>query len=392
MNRWTRDVSRRLASYIRLQRAEWDIRRAARQGLLEVSFAPSSLNLMMADTCNSQCVMCGKDYRACGSGRYLSLDDVRTIYGHLNMNRLVDVIYGGGGEPFLNPELGEIAAYTRRHYPYVHHLVISNGIGIRQEVAEMLLRYGTHFLVSVNAATAETFRDVAGVDAFDRVVEHIAAIVRVRDNFRSPARISLSMILMQRNVRELVEFVRLAKRLGADNAKVMYARIYPEDYRKKSGNARMIQSEDSLYYHQDLSDTLMREAAQIARSEGIPFDHPPLFGEAFQERGRDCRDPWRSLFINFNGDVYPCPASEILFRPKVESGMYNSGNILQNHYSDFWNNRFWRELRRTCRERDQVDVVQECLCCGSAICWRGPGYKPTHVLDWSAAESSSLKL
>jgi len=205
-------------------------------------------------------------------------------------------------------------------------------------------------------------------------------------------KISLSMILMQRNVHDLVEFIRLAKRLGADDIKLMYARIYPDAYRKKAGDVRMIQPEDSLYFHQDVSDTLMREAVQVARGEGIPLDHPPLFGEAFQERQRDCRDPWRSLFINFNGEVYPCPASEILFRPKVESGMYNSGNILQSHYSEFWNNRFWRELRRTCRERDQEDVVQECLCCGSSICWLGPKYKPTHILDWSSAESSSLKL
>jgi len=159
MSWWTRDVARRLVSYVRHRRAERDIQRAARQGLLEVPFAPSSLNLMMADTCNSQCVMCGKDYRACGTGRYLSLDDVRTIYSHLDMARLVDVIYGGGGEPFLNPDLAQIAAYTRQRYPFVQHLVISNGIGIKQDVAEQLLRYGTHFLVSVNAAQDIAFHD-----------------------------------------------------------------------------------------------------------------------------------------------------------------------------------------------------------------------------------------
>ena len=382
----------RMRSYARLQKARARISNARRRGEVILAFAPSSLNLMMVDTCNSQCLMCGKDYKSFGSGAYLSLEDMKIIYNHLDMGQMVDVIYGGGGEPFLNPELAEIGEFTRRTYPTVQHLVISNGIAMNMDVAARLLGCGTHFLVSVNAATPETFQEIAGLDAFGRVTEHIVAVARMRDRMKSPAKITLSMILMRQNIEELPKFVRLARDLGADSVKAMYTRIYPESYRKKLGSAKQIKPEDSLYYHQRLSDGMMREAAALARRLKISFDPPPLFGDSFQVRQRDCDEPWKSLFINFNGDVYPCPASEILFRPKVDTKQYNSGNILRQHYKEFWNNRFWRELRRTNCGNGQQDVVPECQCCGAAICWDGPCREDTHILDWSLAEDSDLCL
>ena len=385
-----RDLPRRAVSRLRLWLAERNIQSAARNGNLEIQFAPTSLNLMMADTCNSQCVMCGKDYRACGSGDYLSLDDVKKIYRHLDMGQLVDVIYGGGGEPYLNPDLAEIARYTRRNHPFVQHTVITNAIDLREETSHALLESGVHFLISVNAATAKTYKDVSGVDGFDHVIDNLRHLFAVRGKHAST--ISLSMILMRRNIIDLPAFIDLAADLEADSVKTMYSRIYPPAYRFKNGRSEIINLDDSLFYHQELSDKLVREAEDRAKKRNIRFDRVPLFGQTHLVRQRDCTEAWRSLFINFNGDVYPCPASEILFRPKIDGGQYFSGNVLRQHYKEFWNNRFWQELRRTNAGKGRVEVVPECLCCGGAICWDGPCKETNHILDWTESEKSDLRL
>lgn len=380
----------RVASYIRLKRAKRQIAAAVRFGKTELDFPPTSLNLMMADICNSQCIMCGHDYLSCGSGEMLTLERMRTLCNHLDMKRVVDITYGGGGEPFLNPELPDISEFTRENYPVVRHMVISNFIAVKEETLRRMLASGVHFLISINAATPETFHAVSGRDAFASVMENLKLLVHLRHVLNAPVQILISFILMRRNINELPDFVRLATDLGVDGVRMAYVRVYPESQRLRAGRPETINPEDSLYYDQELSDRMVLAAEREALKRGISIEHDPLFTSAVQHP-RECIHPWKSLYVNFNGDVYPCPASEILFRPKIDNRQYDSGNLLTQHYSAFWNNAFWQTLRRS-NLKGAYPVVPECNCCGNAICWDGPIIKSSHVLDWTSAERSDLRL
>lgn len=380
----------RARSYLRLQKSKQKAGKAQASGLTELDFGPSSLNLMMTDACNSQCIMCGKDYQSCGTRQHISLTDIKTIYAHLPMEQIVDVIYGGGGEPFLNPDLGRIAEYTRRHYPVVQHTVISNMIQWKRETVAQMLDSQVHFLVSINAASRETFRAVSGVDAFEAVVGHVGRLASLRREMGAGSRISISMVLMQQNIEELSTFIELAARLGVDEVKTLYVRVYPANHRTKLNREGTILPEDSLFFSQEKSDAMILAAEKAARERGINFDHEPLFSCA-KTTERNCCEPWKSLFINFNGDVYPCPASEILFKPKVDSGQYDSGNILRQDFREFWNNDFWRALRQSNVKVGRQDIIPECLCCGNAIEWDGSGARNAHILDWRLADTSTLR-
>ncbi|MBN2568722.1 MAG: radical SAM protein [Deltaproteobacteria bacterium] len=380
----------RVASYIRLKRAKRKIAAAVRFGKAGLDFPPTSLNLMMADICNSQCIMCGHDYLSCGSSEMLTLKRMRTLCNHLDMKWVVDITYGGGGEPFLNPELSDITEFTRENYPVVRHMVISNFIAVREEMLRRMLINGVHFLVSINAATRETFHSVSGRDAFVAVMENLKLLVHLRHVLHAPVQILLSFVLMRQNIYELTDFVRLATDLGVDGVRMAYVRVYPESQRLRAGRSETIHPEDSLYYDQELSDRMVLAAEREALKRGISIEHDPLFTNAVQ-RPRECIHPWKSLYVNFNGDVYPCPASEILFRPKIDNRQYDSGNLLTQHYSAFWNNAFWQTLRRS-NLKGAYPQVPECGCCGNAICWDGPITKSSHVLDWTQAERSALRL
>lgn len=381
----------RTASYLRLKAAGRRIRSSIQRGEIRLAYGPSSLNLMMADTCNSQCIMCGHDYKFEGTGERLTLEKVRTIYRHLNMKQVVDVIYGGGGEPFLNPELADIAEYTRSLDPVIQHTVITNAIRGDEKTYSRLMRSRVHFLCSINAATPETFETISGTNHFHQTLEQLRILVHLRKKIKAPVDISLSMILMRQNIDELCDFIRLAKKEGVDGVKTLYVRVYPEAYRCRSNKAIRIKSEDSLFHDQERSDLIVGQAEKLAKEMGISFDHEPLFSRS-ETKKRDCVEPWKSLFINFNGDAYPCPASEILFTNKINSRQYTSGNILEQPVMVFWNNPFWQALRRTNSGQEREEIVPECLCCGSTICWKGVRAREGHVLDWSLAEHSALKL
>lgn len=384
-------VFARIASLLRLKKANMRIRKAVRHGDVKLSFGPSSLNFMMIDTCNSQCIMCGKDYKTNGSGDSLSFEDMKKIFSHLNMRQVVDAIYGGGGEPFLNKDLADIAAYTHKHYPVVQHTVITNFMEWKPAVIKCLLGSRVHFLISVNAAKEDTFRNVSGVNSFYRVISNIKQLVTLRREMKASVGISLSMVLMKQNIGELCDFIKLADELGVDEVKTLYVRIYPEPYRKKRNRDVFINPDDSLSFHQSEGDRLIQEAKQLSKQLGLSFCHEPLFC-CSEKITRNCNEPWKSLFINFNGDVYPCPASEILFKPKIDSGQYNSGNILNQPVEEFWNNSFWQGLRKTNIQENREDIIPECLCCGNSINWWGSRSKKAHVLDWKEAEESDLRI
>lgn len=345
---------------------------------------------MMADSCNSQCMMCGHDYLTCGSGEMLTLERMRTLCDHLDMKRVIDITYGGGGEPFLNPELPDIAEFARNNYPVVQHMVISNFIAVGEDTLRRMLASGVHFMVSINAATNETFHAISGRDAFTSVMESLKRLVHLRRLEHAPVQILISFILMRRNIGELLDFIRLAADLGVDGVRLPYVRVYPESQRLRAGRPETICPEDSLYYDQELSDRLVLAAEWEALKRGVSIEHDPFFTSA-ESSPRECVHPWKSLYINFNGDVYPCPASEILFKPKIDKRQYDSGNLLTQHYSAFWNNPFWQTLRRSNLKGAQTEVP-ECGCCGNAIWWDGPAVESTHVLDWASAKRSDLRL
>lgn len=304
---------------------------------------------------------------------------------------MIDVIYGGGGEPFLCPDLAEIAEHTYMVDPVIQHTVISNMIAGKLDTAERLLRSRVHFLVSINAASAKTFFNVSGVNVFNQTVRHTRELVKLRNRTNTNCRIAISMILMRRNILELPDFVRLAADMGVDEVKALYVRVYPENYRARRGLSYSIQPEDSLFNYQAESDKAVMEADKIAKNIGVRFNHPPLFS-CSTCRGRDCVEPWKSLYIDPDGRLFPCAASEIHFKEKIEGGQYSSGNILDEPLSSFWNNNFWQSLRKTNLRPPASDVVPECTCCGMSIDWVGAGVKCAHIMDWTASENSSTRL
>ena len=385
------NVIRRALSFFRLKSSLYKAGKAARDGATHAHFWPSSLNLMMIDRCNAQCIMCGHDYHDCGSGDMLTLAKVKTIYGHLHVHELVDVIYGGGGEPFLNDELGEIAEHTHNQDPVIQHTVITNGIAWRPEIAEKLIRSNVNFLVSLNAATRESYRTVSGIDVFDKVCNTIGNVNALRQKLGSGIHLAVSIILMRQNIQDLPEFVRLASRLGADSVKAFYVRVYPPEQRLRSGSAR-ITPEDSLFHHQEMANSMILEALKEAARLKITFEPPRLFG-TFKPVPRDCLEPWRSLYIDTNGNLFPCAASEIHFKDKVDRQIYRTGNILQDPIEVIWNNEFWQALRQTnLRSTAAQEIVPECACCSMGICWNGPDVAGSHIMDWSSSDASSLRL
>jgi len=357
-------------------RNEQLIGREIAAGRVRLRSHPSHLALLMIDKCNSKCVMCGGGYFAHTGSRRLSVEKCERVFDHLRPRLLTTVMFGGAGEPLLNPEFGEIVALTRKRCPSAYLQVITNGIALTEDVIEVLVEHEVHVLVSVNAATPETFCRIAQVDQFDRVVENLRA------STSAGLKVTLSLIGMAGNISELPAIVRLAADVGAQGVLMNYCRFYPESFRFKEFDCpdNRLRERDSLFYHQIESDRHVVNAYRLGAELGVRVETEPLF--AAPVSSAPCRYPWRVIFAGFDGEVYWCPGGEVLFGAPVESGRHDSGNLLTQDIQTIRNNSFMTRLRASLLGR--AETLPECGCCGNLIERCGPRDSKSHLLDWSA--------
>jgi len=121
------------------------------------------------------------------------------------------------------------------------------------------------------------------------------------------------------------------------------------------------------------------------------FDKVAALGDkAIRFRKRDCTEPWRSsLLILMAMSILARPV-KFFFVQNWMRGNTKKRHVLQQHYKEFWNNRFWQELRRTNAGKDRTGGRTRVSLLRGAICWGGPCNEKHHILDWSEAEKGRI--
>jgi GT2 family glycosyltransferase/MoaA/NifB/PqqE/SkfB family radical SAM enzyme/Flp pilus assembly protein TadD len=347
---------------------------------------PRSVHFLMNDLCNSRCIMCGGDYYRSRSGRVITLEKFRTMAANLRLERFESVVLSGAGDPFLDPDLIPIVDYLNRQYPAVQVHFTTNGIALDRAMSERLLAFRIASVnISINAAARATYRRIMQVDRFDDVCRNARDFVDVRRRLGARTVLQFSSALNRINIEELAPLVRLAKEIGADSVNTMYCRFYPKRLRDRvaAEPAASLRDEDSLFFHQSLSDRLVEEADRVACQLGIRLSHDPLFGE--NAPARRCIWPETEIMVGFDGEVYPCGGAEVHFREKVEGGIYHFGNVMRESIDTFWNGETYRALRLS--SRGERRDIPECECCANLM---KPGDVRSHIMDWEGPDAPEL--
>jgi len=357
------------------------IRIEIRRGITKAGSYPTTIIFLMVDKCNSKCIMCGGSYFNSTSGDMITFDLYKRMLKNLQTDYIAKIKYGGFGEPLLNPHLRDIVEYTTKHYPHIDQILVTNAIAMNEDISKFLVKHLYEVKMSVNAATSETYRKIHQIDRFDEVIENIRRLSCINKEKGGKCELMLSFVAMRRNIEELPSAIDLASDLGLDSVFSWYCRFYPKRFRYHDYDEPKNRLEDgeSLFYHQELSDKCYKIAEAKAMQHGIRFIHEPLFASKFNPTR--CVYPWVCLYIGSKGELYPCPAGEIVFKEKVESGTYDTGNILKQHISAIWNNEFYRDLRSSVINQKNPKI-SECAACGNNISHLGPDNERFHILNF----------
>ena len=175
--------------------------------LLKPRFQTVSIN-MHRHLCNCRCVYCGLWQKP--SKSYEALPAIKSLARQHVLSK--DCLFSwGGGEPTILGEFEQTSQwiFDNGHFQYVH----SNALRFSPVLAELLARGKAGLNVSLDSGSSAVYRDVKGVDGFDRVTTNLR---KYAESAADMDRIELKYIVFEKNnSREEVDrFLALCGLLG----------------------------------------------------------------------------------------------------------------------------------------------------------------------------------
>lgn len=330
---------------------------AQRLKLERVPYLPHRLDVEPIDICNFACDHCQVTHWKRKLKTQLNPERFRAILRQFPHIRQVTL--QGMGEPLINKGLldmldeGEQRGITMQ--------ITSNGSVYTDHIAQRLLALRKATLIfSIDGATAATYESIRINGKFQAVTEHIADLVRRRGNTPWP-RIEITTLATARNMHELPDLVRLAKKLGADGLSI---RTRLTDFGKDEMQDSIVPINISRGSHP--ANQMLDEAKRVGSAIRMPL--VIVRGQRYSP-ARRCRWPWNSAYIAANGDVVPCCMIG-------DSGVVKMGNVFDEPFSQIWNNDKYQTLRRRIANDDIPHYCRSCY-----------GMRPV-AADVAPAESS----
>ena len=283
---------------------------------------PRRLVLEMTNACNIQCKMCGRN--ASDFTPTVFHPEWLEIFEPVT-DKIEEVTLLGWGEPTLHPNFKEFLKWGKEKGLRIFFCTNGTRLG---ELKDDIFRNKVDLLtVSLDGAIAQTNNRIrAGAD-FDKITANIKEITAQKAQLQVEyPYLSIVMTLMQSNFHEFPEYVKLAHKLGLQEAKGVYLTVFEE---------RLM--DECMYDMRKEIEAVFEEALSIGEELGVNVKLPYLQGEdiAAEKAHKDCYVGWRDFFLGSDGYVRSCMStSKKLFH--VEQ--YQT-------FDEMWNSKEYQEFR-----------------------------------------------
>ncbi len=294
--------------------------------------------------CNLKCIMCPRETRH--KFGHMRLDVFRNIIDKMPYLRRINI--NGDGEPFLNPNLGDMLEYAKSKG--IKTRTISNATILpEKDKLRKILGNLDYFNISMDGATKDTYEKIRVGGDFSVVKENVRNIMSfINEEDLTFDEFWINYVVQQSNYRELVDMVKLLAELGvpAVNFKLMNSNFDRGDS-NRSLNSEIIKEniEDNMFFDRKYMEKSLNEAESTGRELGVRVWYEQDIDPDFSYR-KCAMD--KKVFITWDGQVTPCCLRTV---PEV----LNFGNIAESSYEEVFGsikyrsfiNRLYEEMPHT---------------------------------------------
>lgn len=303
------DVEKTLATIHGHAYTEYREKWNAATELREIPEMPLYVILETNSYCNMKCKMCTRNYFSTDKRVNISEEIVDRIVQQCKEYKVPSVYIGAAAECLINPDIKEIL----RKMKSINNLdcfLITNGYNLDEDMANFLIDIQfERVYVSVDAAREETYRKIRGCD-LNRVENNINQLLRLREDRGSVLPlVRVSFVIQDENQDEQEEFFNKWK----DKVDII-------DYQ-------------CLIDYKDLD--------KLAEPEELP------------ETDFQCAIPFRTLVIDYEGNIFPCSSDYTYHMP--------IGNIMNMSIEEAWNSELMKNLRTSVLNKSLCKICRNCV-------------------------------
>lgn len=166
---------------------------------------PLAYEIQLVDSCNLRCGICHSRKR---TSEKLLREDIDKLFSEGEKNGLCAVTFGLDSESMIDFDLLMYAINSAAYHKVMDILVSTNGILMTSDRAEELCKKVTMIKISVDAASAEMYKQIRHSDKYDVLEENIKNLVDIRNRSgKSVPQIRLSFCKTYVNAGEEKAFI-----------------------------------------------------------------------------------------------------------------------------------------------------------------------------------------
>lgn len=231
------------------------------------------------------------------------------------------------GEPYLNPDFLNMAAYASKKGIYT--ATSTNGHYLNPEKAKQTVESGLReVLISIDGTNQETYSAYRVGGNLEKVKQGVKNLVAARTAARSlHPFILIQFLVVKPNEHQIEEIQALGKELGVDEVVLKTAQIY--DYQQ--GSPLIPTQAKYSRYRKNASGTYVLK----------------------NKLDNQCWKLWQGAEITWDGKILPCCFDK--------DAQYEMGNLQDRPFSSIWRSESYQEFRnQLLKSRSEIDICRNC--------------------------------
>ena len=281
-------------------------------------YKPTKISIETGNICNLCCPLCptNSDETKGVEKGLMAFDAFKVIFDKIKpFVKTIDLF--NWGEPLLNKDLGKMIEYAKKTKPSVRIFIDSNLNILTDEQVDAIVRNEVDVIkVSCDGATQDVYHKYRIGGDIEKVMNNVNRMIEKKDELdRSKPKIIWKYLVFKHNEHEVKMARNMALEMGIEfEASGMRVDCGKEIFEK-------------------VENSVERD------KEWIP-DTPEYNNYQDVTSGKtSCEKPWKTMTINWNGDVVVCGAI-------YDCTRFKCGNLLRQDFEDVWNGEGFVEARK----------------------------------------------